>query len=89
MTVGELMERLEQLDPDSEVRWAAQPSWPFEYSISDVIPITEDELVDEEDAEENMDYIPESPKKDDIVYLVEGTQLGYLPSHVCREIGWK
>ena len=89
MTVGELMEALDQFDPDSEVRWAAQPSWPFEYSISDVIPITEDELVDEEDAEENMDYIPESPKKDDIVYLVEGTQLGYLPSHVCREIGWK
>jgi hypothetical protein len=90
MTVGELMEALDQFDPDSEVRWAAQPSWPFEYSISSVVPITEDELVDEEDAEDRlMGEIPESPKRDDIVYLVEGTQLGYLPGYVCREIGWK
>lgn len=89
MTVGELMERLDQLDPDSEVRWAAQPSWPFEYSIADVVPVIEDEIVDEEDAEEAMQEIPESPKRDDIIYLVEGTQIGYLPSHVCKEIGWK
>lgn len=89
MPVGELMEILEQFDPDSEVRWAAQPSWPFEYSISDVIPVIEDEIVDEEDAEEAMQDIPDSPKADDIIYLVEGTQLGYLPAHVCKEIGWK
>jgi len=90
MTVGELMERLEQLDPDSEVRWAAQPVYPFEYSISDVIPVIMDELVDEEDAEDIlMGEIPESPKRDDIVYLVQGSQIGSLPGYVCREIGWK
>ena len=89
MTVGELMETLEQFDPYSEVRLAMQPAWPFEYSISDVVPIIEDEIVDEEDAEEAEQNIPDSPKKDDIVYLVEGTQIGYLPTHVCKELGWK
>jgi len=90
MTVGELMERLEQLDPDSEVRWAAQPVYPFEYSISDVIPVIMDELVDEEDAEDIlMGEIPESPKRDDIVYLVQGSQIGSLPGYVSRELGWK
>ena len=33
MTVSELISRLEDMDPDAEVRWAAQPSWAFEYSI--------------------------------------------------------
>lgn len=36
MTVAELIDVLESLDPDMEVRFASQPSWPFEYSISDV-----------------------------------------------------
>jgi len=89
MTVRELMERLDEFDPDSEVRIASQPSWPFEYSISEVVPVIEDELVDEEDAEEAIKEIPDFPKKDDIIYLVEGNQLGYLPGYVCRAIGWK
>jgi hypothetical protein len=54
-----------------------QPSWPFEYSISSV------ELIDNnpEDSDEG--------ELDAIVYLVEGTQLGYLPGNVCEEIGWR
>jgi len=34
MTVGELKDLLDGLDDDMEVRWAAQPSWAFEYSIA-------------------------------------------------------
>jgi hypothetical protein len=33
MTVGELLELLEDFPEDAEVRLAHQPSWPFEYSI--------------------------------------------------------
>jgi hypothetical protein len=36
MTVEELIEELEQLDPEAEVRWASQPSWPFEYDCAGV-----------------------------------------------------
>ena len=37
MTVEELLEILEGMNPEAEVRLAMQPSWPFEYSISDYV----------------------------------------------------
>lgn len=37
MTVGELIERLESFEDDLEVSLAMQPSWPFEYSIGDIV----------------------------------------------------
>lgn len=46
MTVEELMDILEDLDPETEVRVAFQPSWPFEYSLGPetaIIEETEDE----------------------------------------------
>lgn len=76
MTVIELREALEQMPDEAEVRLAMQPSWPFEYSIMDVIPMEPDE---------------EEPEEDDpirIVYLVEGSQLGYLPAAATEAIGW-
>ena len=42
MTVQELIETLNFMNPDSQIRFASQPSWPFEYSISDAVE-TEDE----------------------------------------------
>lgn len=33
MTIGELKEMLEEMDDDKEIRFASQPSWPFEYFI--------------------------------------------------------
>lgn len=33
MTAHELMEILEGVDPETEIRFASQPSWPFEYEI--------------------------------------------------------
>lgn len=36
MTVAELIDYLEDLDPDSEIRLAIQPSWPLQFGIADV-----------------------------------------------------
>lgn len=36
MTVQELIDELETLNPDAEVRLAFQPSWPFEHSLGTV-----------------------------------------------------
>src|SRR4051794_20945779 len=36
MTVNELMQMLEDCDPESEIRIMCQPNWPFEVSISGV-----------------------------------------------------
>jgi hypothetical protein len=69
MTVQELIEELSYVNPDAEIRFASQPSWPFEYSFSGPV-----EVVDE-------DGFP-------TVYLVEGSQLGYLPGEAKDEIGW-
>jgi hypothetical protein len=38
MTVAELIQELEYLDPNAEVRFASQPSWPFEYDIRSITP---------------------------------------------------
>lgn len=64
MTVQEFINELEGLDPEMEVRFASQPSWPFEYSIKSILPVGE------------------------IVYLEEGTQLGYLPGEAAEALGW-
>ena len=42
MTVEELIEELKYMDKDATVRFASQPSWPFEYSIYGVVPTTVD-----------------------------------------------
>lgn len=39
MTVGELIEYLEDFDPEAEVRLAEQPQWAFEYSVGEVAGI--------------------------------------------------
>lgn len=74
MTVQDLIDILSEMNPDSQVRFASQPNWPFEYSINDVVEVSNNE--DDEDNE------------DTTVYLVEGRQLGYLPGNVKDEIGW-
>ena len=38
MTVAELIQELEYMDPNTEVRFASQPNWPFEYGIRSVTP---------------------------------------------------
>ena len=72
MTVEELIEELKFYDGELEVRFASQPSWPFEYSISGVIRTT----------------IREHNNRYEAVYLEEGRQLGYLPKEAKEELGW-
>ena len=72
MTVRELIEELKYMDEDATVRFASQPSWPFEYSIYGVIQTT-------------VNY---NDNERDMVYLEEGRQVGYLPSEAKEELGW-
>jgi hypothetical protein len=83
MKVADLMEMLEGLPEDADVRFAHQPSYPFEYSIRDVVMVdlAADPYVEDRDMRE--------PPADPVVYLVEGAQVGYLPGIAAREIGWR
>ena len=36
MTVQELIERLSEYEPDTEVRLAIQPGWPFEHGVGEI-----------------------------------------------------
>lgn len=74
MTVGNLKELLEDLDDNMEIRFASQPSWPFEYSIEELVT-----------AKIRNDRTGE---KEEIAYLVEGQQLGYLPGKAAAAAGW-
>jgi hypothetical protein len=74
LTVSQLIEELEDLDPDAEVRLATQPNWPFEWHLSTTEPGPAVQVT-----------LDDGP----VVYLVEGEQLGYLPDTVCGELGWR
>ena len=74
MTVRQLIEELEFMNQDAEIRFASQPSWPFEYSIDDVISV---EIENRRTGE-----------AEGVVYLAEGRQLGYLPSEAKDDLGW-
>jgi hypothetical protein len=79
MKAKELIEELEYAisvngGNDVEVRTAQQPRWAFEYTIDTAVTIE----VDDEDTDE----------KEKIVYLSEGSQIGYLPELASSELGW-
>ena len=74
MRVEELIELLEGCNPEAEVRFASQPSWPFEYSIETAIEV---------DLDGNDTGIPK-----DVVYLEEGSQIGYLPALAKFKLSW-
>ena len=67
MTVQELIDELERCDPDTEVRFLAQPSWPFEYTIAGVVEAT--------DRPPDLSGYRETPAPR--VLLVEGRQACY------------
>jgi hypothetical protein len=79
MTARDLIEELEYAisingNEDVEVRLAQQPKWAFEYTIDEAVTIE----VEDEDTDE----------KEKIVYLSEGSQLGYLNEDAARELAW-
>jgi hypothetical protein len=74
MTVQDLIFELQEMNPDAEVRFASQPSWPFENDIDSVVSVEVENRRTGEAVE--------------IVYLEEGRQLGYLPGEAKEELGW-
>ena len=74
MTVADLIEELKWMPDGAEVRFASQPNWPFEYSIDDVISV---EIENRRTGE-----------AEEVVYLAEGRQIGYLPSEAKNELMW-
>lgn len=74
MTVADLIWQLEQMNPEAEVRFASQPSWPFENDIDSVVSVEVEDRRTGEAVE--------------VVYLEEGRQIGYLPGEAKDELGW-
>ncbi len=83
MTLNELIAKLEEIkeqfgdNGEMEVRLMSQPNWPFEWTIRGVtcnhfFPNEEDEY-EPEDGED----LPEPEEVEPIIYVCEGTQLGY------------
>ncbi len=73
MTVGELIEYLEQYDRDAQVLLMEQPGWPFEYSINGVV--SREEIINQEPDEDRAELGDGEEIND--VFLLEGTQLRY------------
>lgn len=78
MKVSELIELLEEQDPDAEVLVMSQPNWPFELSLAGVT--TREEMLradrDEDDAGDDEPRFERGTAKND-VFLVEGEHLRY------------
>lgn len=74
MTAAELIELLEDVPGDTEIRLATQPNWPFEHSITRAEAV---ETTHDEDGATTT-----------VVYLAEGAQLRYLPGYVAEALGW-
>lgn len=87
MTIRDLIDQLQEFadshGDDTEVRLAHQPSWPFEYSISEVVLVDSSDLEDDDEDDGTSD--PDQPA---VVYIGEGSQLGYLDSPATRALGW-
>jgi len=83
MRVVDLKEILENYDDDLEVRFMAQPNWPFEYSIQGAVSRNEmNEDANDEDGEGDEEFEDEDGEEDpnkpkDCLFLVEGSQLCY------------
>jgi len=73
MTIDEMIERLEEYKSCcangglTEIRLATQPNWPFEWTIKGMVSTREAEDATEEETGE-----------EEVVYICEGDQIGYL-----------
>lgn len=92
MTVEELRNELSELPPCAEVRIASQPNWPFEYSIQGVYIIEPGDTDDDDESAHTPDVSSsdedEASDEPILIFLAEGSQLGYLPRNARRAIGW-
>lgn len=84
-----IQDDLGEIDP--EVRLAIQPRWAFEHSIGDlndiiVVDLKETDPDNYDEPEDKAAAAAEEPEH--IVYIGEGTQLGYLPGVVSKALSW-
>lgn len=79
MTVKDLRDILSALPDDAEVRLMHQPNWPFEYSVAGTC--TDADLAREDESESTDDDDDDDDGEPKVVYLVEGSQLGYGDKH--------
>ena len=77
MTIDEVIARLaeyrDELGGETEVRLMTQPTWPFEHAIHGLVSVSELNANANAD-DEDFDC---QGNADQVVYLVEGGQLGY------------
>lgn len=75
MTVGDLIEKLQEYEQDREVRIAYQPNHPLWSSIDDAVTVGECLTRQErEDSDEELN----------VVFIVSGHQSGYATSKLWR-----
>jgi hypothetical protein len=78
MTVQELIERLQDFDPEAEVRLLTQMHWPFQ---NEILGLCENRDLNESqnDCGCGKDDCPDCNPDEEgkIVFIVEGEQLGY------------
>lgn len=97
MKVKELEGYLKTCPADAEVRLAHQPNYPLEFSLAEVVTV---DVENDECPECKVPWychddkgcekrIPSEMEIPPVVYLTEGTQLGYLPGNAVRQIGWR
>ena len=81
MKVKELIDILEQQDPDAEVLIMSQQNWPFENGVYGVTVRSEVDGNDEDEDGEKEDGADTTAARDgratNDVFIVEGTQLRY------------
>jgi hypothetical protein len=85
MKVKELIEVLQDLEPDAQVLIASQPNWPFEIELSGVVTRAECDAPDEGCEEPRRTDAGLAPSD---VFLVEGQQLRYgskMPFRIARK----
>ena len=77
MTVQDLIDRLQDFEPDTEVRLMTQQSWPFENEVAGLCDGRDLKSEEPCDCGEPGCEDCDPEKQEAIVYIVEGGQLGY------------
>lgn len=75
MNVSELIERLQDCDPEAEVLIATQPNWPLAYHLSGVA--TPEDIAGETRCEDHGSFScdeDECQPTESVVWLAEGSQ---------------
>jgi hypothetical protein len=89
MQITELIEELERVKmshgEDVEVRLGTQPNYPFEHEIAGVSePLSPDLFEENEGPAEDRNSDKNINKT--VVYIAEGTQIGYMPCVAKEEL---